>query len=89
VKDHDYMQNHAELETYLSAHPDVRDQLMANPQNFVQGARQFNNANPRGTSNGAGMTGGRGMSMTGSSTGTTGSATTAATSTKPAATPPQ
>ena len=51
VKDHDYVQNHAELNTYLTAHPEVRDELMANPQNFVKGAQQYSN-NGTGT-NGA------------------------------------
>jgi hypothetical protein len=51
VKDHDYVQNHAELNTYLSAHPEVRDELMANPQSFVKGAQQYSN-NGTGT-NGA------------------------------------
>jgi len=44
VKDHDYMQNHAELNTYLSAHPDVRDALIANPQSFLKGAQEFSNS---------------------------------------------
>ena len=55
VKDHEYVQNHAELNTYLSAHPEVRDELMANPQNFVKGAQQYSsngtgtNGSPAGT----------------------------------------
>ena len=83
VKDHDYMQNHAELEAYLNAHPDVRTDLMSNPQNFVQGARQYNS----GTSSGSGMNTGRGMGTTGS--GTTGSMTTASTSTTATSTSPK
>jgi len=51
VKDHEYVQNHAELNTYLNAHPEVRDELMANPQSFVKGAQQYSN-NGTGT-NGA------------------------------------
>jgi hypothetical protein len=43
VKDHEYMQDHAELNTYLNAHPDVRDDLIANPQSFVKGAQQYSN----------------------------------------------
>ena len=43
VKDHEYVQNHAELDAYLNAHPDVRTELMANPQDFVHGAQQYNN----------------------------------------------
>jgi len=56
VKDHDYVQNHAELNTYLTAHPEVRDELMANPQSFVKGAQQYGNngtgtnGSPTGTS---------------------------------------
>jgi hypothetical protein len=56
VKDHEYVQNHAELNTYLNARPEVRDELMANPQSFVKGAQQYSNngtgANgaPNGTS---------------------------------------
>lgn len=38
------MQNHAELNTYLSAHPDVRDALIANPQSFLKGAQEFSNS---------------------------------------------
>ena len=70
VKDHEYVQNHAELNAYLSAHPDVRDELMANPQSFVRGAQHFSNGSA-GTSGGAGVNGsGSGMGTTGSSTGT-------------------
>ena len=70
VKDHEYVQNHAELNTYLNAHPDVRDDLMANPQSFVQGAKQYNNGGATGTASGAGVNDGRGTGTTGSSTGT-------------------
>src|ERR1700733_832011 len=84
VKDHDYVQNHAELEAYLNTHSDVRAELMANPQSFVQGARQYNNASPSGSSGGAGVNR-RGTGTTGSSTSTTGSTT--GTSTNPANTP--
>jgi hypothetical protein len=72
VKDHGYVQNHAELDAYLNAHPDVRAELMANPQSFVHGAQQYN-ASPSG----AGVNG-RGTGTTGSMTGT---------STNPATTP--
>jgi hypothetical protein len=44
VKDHEYVQNHAELNTYLNAHPNVRDDLIANPQSFVKGAQQYSNS---------------------------------------------
>jgi hypothetical protein len=70
VKDHEYVQNHAELNAYLNAHPDVRDELMANPQSFVKGAEHFSNGSA-GTTGGAGVNGsGSGMGTTGSSTGT-------------------
>ena len=72
VKDHDYVQNHAQLDAYLNTHPDVRAELMANPQSFVHGAMQYN-ASPTGTSSGAGVTNGRGTGTTGTST--TGSTT--------------
>ena len=88
VKDHAYVQNHAELDAYLNAHPDVRAELMSNPQGFVQGTRQYDN----GTSSGSGVNAGRGMGTTGSGTGmtgTTGSTTATPTSTKPATTPHQ
>jgi hypothetical protein len=85
VKDHGYVQNHAELDAYLKANPGVRTDLMANPQSFVQGARQYNNASPSGTSSGAGVSG---RGTTGTATGTTGTATgTTGTSTSPATTP--
>ena len=83
VKDHEYVQNHAELDAYLNAHPDVRTELIANPQSFVHGAQQYANASPSGTSGGA-RADGRGTGTTGSSTGTTGSKT--GTSTNPATT---
>jgi hypothetical protein len=86
VKDHEYVQNHAELDAYLNAHPDVRDELMADPQSFVHGAQQYDSASPSGTSDGAGVSG-RGTGMTGSGTDTTGSPT--GTSTNPATTPHQ
>jgi hypothetical protein len=79
VKDHRYVENHAELDAYLNAHPDVRAELMADPQNFVHGAQQYNNASP----NGAGVTG-RGTGTTATGTSTTGSMT--GTSTNPATT---
>ena len=83
VKDHAYVQNHTELDAYLNAHPDVRAELMANPQSFVHGAQQYNSANPNGTSGGAGVSG-RGTGTAGSGTGMTGS--TPGTSTNPATT---
>ena len=68
------MQNHAELDAYLNAHPDVRAELMANPQSFVHGAQQYDNASPSGTSGGAGASGrGTGTGSTNPAPGTTGS----------------
>ena len=78
VKDHDYVQNHAQLDAYLNAHPDVRAELMANPQSFVHGAMQSNTSSS-GTSSGAGVTNGRGMGTTGTATSTTGTSTTGST----------
>jgi hypothetical protein len=69
VKNHEYMQQHPELNAYLNAHPDVRDELMMNPTSFVKGAQQF--------STGGSTTGG--VSTTGS--GTNGSPTGASTAT--------
>ena len=73
VKNHNYMQQHPELNAYLSAHPDVRDELMANPAKFMKGAQQL--------STGGSTTGGvsTGSGTTGSSTGTS----TATPNTKP------
>jgi hypothetical protein len=41
VKNHDYVQNRPELEAYLNAHPDVREQLMNNPQDYVHGEEPY------------------------------------------------
>ena len=101
VKDHDWVRNHGELDAYLSAHPEVRADLMANPQNFVDGAQKLNNGSPTGTPgtpagsmNGSGMgTAGvgvesHGTGTTGTSTGTstTGTSTTGTPATPPPAT---
>jgi hypothetical protein len=68
VKDRDYVDRHPEFKTYLNDNPQVRNDLMANPQNFVKGAQQFNNGGSSGNgsgspatsgSTGAGMTGGK------------------------------
>ena len=87
VKNHEYVQNHAELDAYLNAHPDVQAELMANPQSFVHGAQQYNNAGPSATYGGAGVNG-NGTGTKGSGTGATGSATGSmtGTSTNPATT---
>jgi hypothetical protein len=99
VKDHQYVQDHAELDAYLNAHPDVRDDLMSNPQGFVHGAQQFNNGGATGAAGGtgvndrgAGVTGGtdvnsHGMGTTGSST--TGTSTNPSTTTHDAPKPAQ
>jgi hypothetical protein len=83
VRDHDYVQDHAELDAWLTAHPDVRAELMANPDSFVHGAQQYETASPSGTSGGVS---GRGAGTTGSSTGTSTTGTTAGASTDPSAT---
>jgi hypothetical protein len=78
VKDQQYVDDHTELWSYLNTHPDVRQDLMANPSGFVKGAQQFSagtSANGSGTTTGSGTTG-----VTGSSS---------RTSTTPAAKPKQ
>jgi hypothetical protein len=80
LRDHQYVQDHAELYAYLNAHPDVRNDLMSNPQDFVHGALQFNN----GMNSGAAGFNGRGAGVTGTSTETT--TGTAGTSSTPAET---
>lgn len=57
VKNHDYVQNHPELEAYLSAHPDVRDRLMTNPENYVGAEGQFGDGGKTTNSAGAPATG--------------------------------
>ena len=94
VKDPRYVQEHAELNVYLNAHPDVRDGLMANPDSFVHGTPAYGNGSASGTAsgnlNGAGVnsrtTGTAGSSTGAATTGTatsttTGTSTNAATST--------
>ena len=41
VKNHEYVQNRPELEAYLNAHADVREQLMNNPQDFLHAEQQY------------------------------------------------
>jgi hypothetical protein len=41
-KDHDYLQNHPDLQTYLNDHPDVRQQLTSDPDTFMKSTQQFN-----------------------------------------------
>jgi hypothetical protein len=79
VKDPRYMQQHAELNAYLSEHPDVRQGLMANPQDFVQGAQQYNNGAVTGSGAGVNSRGSGGV--TGSGTSTTGTSTSTTTTT--------
>ncbi|HXA78148.1 MAG TPA: hypothetical protein VNV41_13540 [Candidatus Acidoferrales bacterium] len=71
VKNKEFVYSRPDLNTYLNTHPDVRNDLMANPQNFVTGAQQMSNA----SSNASRMSGsgsGSGSGMTGT-TGATGS----------------
>jgi hypothetical protein len=68
VKNREFVENRPDLSTYLNAHPDVRSDLMANPQDFVKGARQMSNS---GSGNGSGMSGSGNGSGSGTS-GTTG-----------------
>jgi hypothetical protein len=82
VKDHEYVQKHAELDAYLNARPDLRAELMANPQSFVHGAQQYDGASPSGSSAGAGVNG-RGTGTTGSVTGTSTNPATTHEPTKP------
>lgn len=46
VKNREYVQNHRDLNDYLNAHPDVRQDWTANPHGFVKGAQQLTNENP-------------------------------------------
>ena len=71
VKNREFVQNRPDLDTYLNAHPDVRNDLMANPKDFVKGAQQMSN----GRTNGSGTTGsgsGSGSGTTGTTAGSTG-----------------
>jgi hypothetical protein len=40
--DHDYLQNHPELQAYLNAHPEVRQPLTSDPDTFMKSTQQFN-----------------------------------------------
>lgn len=86
IKDRQYVQNHTELDAYLNQHPEVRDQLMANPQDFIHGAQQYSNpTGTNGATSGAGVNvRGTGVSGAAGATGTTGTST--GTSTNPATT---
>jgi hypothetical protein len=83
VNDQRYVENHPELKAYLNSNPGVRQDLISNPQTFVNVSQQVNvNVNETGTS---GTTGTKGTSSTGSSTGnsTSGSGPGTSTTTKP------
>jgi hypothetical protein len=59
VKDREFVQNRPDLDNYLSSHPDVRNDLMANPEDFVKGAQKMSGTNGSGMSgngNGSGQT---------------------------------
>jgi hypothetical protein len=72
VKDRQYVQNRPDLDKYLSAHPEVRSDLMDNPHDFVKGAQQMS------TNHGAGA----GMTGSGSGSGSSAAGTTGTTSGK-------
>jgi hypothetical protein len=87
VKDQQYVQSHQELDAYLNAHPDVRSDLMANPQDFCHGAQEAYMNGSTGVTGGAGVSG-RGTAgasgAAGTSTGTSmNPATTTTHGTKP------
>jgi hypothetical protein len=44
VKDQQFLQDHPELQTYLNQHPDERQELLANPDDFVKSSEAFNNS---------------------------------------------
>jgi hypothetical protein len=68
LKNREYVQNHPELNGYLSAHPEMRDEMMANPDGFVKGAQQFKNNSSTGV--GASTSGSGSGTWTGTSMGT-------------------
>ena len=68
VKNREYVQNHPELNSYLSAHPEVRDDMMADPDSFVKGAQQFKSGSSAGV--GASTSGSGSGASAGASTGT-------------------
>jgi hypothetical protein len=74
VNDHDYVQNHRDLDDYLKAHPDVRNQWAANPDSFVKGAQeQWHNGNNGSGVSGSGAANGSGSSGTSAGSAGTGS----------------
>jgi hypothetical protein len=52
AKNQEFLANHPELQDYLNAHPDARQQLMENPQGFVSSAQRFSNNTNSGQPNG-------------------------------------
>jgi hypothetical protein len=44
AKNGEYLENHPELREYLNAHVDVQQQLAANPQDFMNSMKQFDNS---------------------------------------------
>ena len=51
VKNDDFVKSHPDLQAYLNAHPQVREEMKQNPQSFVKSAQQFNNNNSSGAAN--------------------------------------
>jgi hypothetical protein len=45
VKDQNFIDGHPELKQYLNSNPDVRENLMANPDEFVKASQQFSTTN--------------------------------------------
>jgi hypothetical protein len=82
VKNREFVQNRPDLDKYLSAHPDVRSDLMANPHDFVKGAQQLSTGEHTTGGGVSGSGNGSGSSATGTS-GATGSKTPGGTSDNP------
>jgi hypothetical protein len=89
VKNQEYVQNHPELDNYLNAHPDVRSDMMQNPDSFVKGSQQMSTGGSGtvgSTTNGNGSGASTDSSATGS-THTSGSTSTGTPSTTTDPTP--
>jgi phage-related protein len=41
ANNHEYIENHPELQEYLKAHPEVHEELSENPQQFLESAQQY------------------------------------------------
>jgi hypothetical protein len=67
VQNKEFVQNRPDLDDYLHAHPDVRNDLMANPQSFVKGAQQMSTSGSGSGTTGSGS--GSGSTGTSSTTG--------------------